>query len=141
MKNALKLASVFGFAMAASAASAVAAPPPPTASAVYTTLNGQPAAVVPVFYKCTTKRGCGYYFYRKYGTPVVYSYPPSIGGIPVLGSLLEIPGAVVNGATGIVGAAVAVPGTVLGGTAQVVGGTAAATSDALFPALTLGLLR
>ncbi len=139
MKNILKLASLVGLAVAASAvpmATGAAAAPPATAT-VYTTLNGQPAAVVPVYYKCTTKKGCGYYFYRKYGTPVVYSYPDSVGGIPILGSLLAIPGAVVTGATGVIGAAATVPGTVLAGTT----GVATATADTLIPALSLGLLR
>ena len=65
MKTGLTLAALFGAATTAFVTGADAqTPPPPAPAAVYTQLNGQPAAVVPVYYKCTKRRGCGYYFYR-----------------------------------------------------------------------------
>ena len=64
MKNGLKLASILGVAMVASvAASEADAQTAPAPAAVYTQLNGQPAAVVPVYYRRVKPRGCGYYFY------------------------------------------------------------------------------
>ncbi len=109
------LKAIFLAGLAASAAStlvvtnASAAP----AAAVYTTLSGQPAAVVPVYYKCT-KKGCGYFFYRKYGTPVTYPYPVIPSPLPILGSILSVPSTLLS-----------VPAT---------------TATSILPALSLGFL-
>ncbi len=74
MKNALKIASLIGvatFALAPTATTAMAAP-----AAVYTALDGTTVGVAPVYYRCGRK-GCGYYFSRRYSyvAPVSYTYP------------------------------------------------------------------
>ena len=87
MKKALKILAMATVVTAAGAAPMATSASAVQASAVYTTLNGTTAAVVPVYYKCTRK-GCGYFFYRKYGTPVTYTYP-SLFGFPFFGPVVS----------------------------------------------------